>query len=198
MFTCDGLGTKKVPLRHIAYESSGIFGGALMRAQVNPSPDELSTRSLSTAQKSLTARLKHSRLYLLSAAVLFVVLVLQYFISRDPITPQSAVPQRTNALSPFSESVRRQEAYFDQLDPRGSCAPKNVFTLPISEVPLNMALVDEVNRMAAEFELGPEALNKNVKYFLEQMDEGLNKQNAMMAQIPTYVTAVPNGTEKVY
>lgn len=28
-------------------------------------------------------------------------------------------------------------------------------------------------------------------------DEGLEKTGATMSQIPTYVTAVPNGTEKV-
>jgi len=29
------------------------------------------------------------------------------------------------------------------------------------------------------------------------LDEGLEKKGATMSQIPTYVTAVPNGTEQV-
>ena len=39
-------------------------------------------------------------------------------------------------------------------------------------------------------------MNRGVKAFIEQMDEGLGKTGAQMSQIPTYVTAVPNGTEK--
>ncbi|KAI9870692.1 MAG: glucokinase [Pleopsidium flavum] len=59
-----------------------------------------------------------------------------------------------------------------------------------------MSILQEANRVAAEFEYGPESLNKGVKEFIREMDEGLQKQGATMSQIPTYVTAVPNGTEK--
>lgn len=52
--------------------------------------------------------------------------------------------------------------------------------------------------MAAEFTYSKEALNKGVKQFIEEMKEGLGKQGAQMSQIPTYITAVPNGTEKVH
>lgn len=52
--------------------------------------------------------------------------------------------------------------------------------------------------MAAEFDYPKEALNKGVKQFIEEMREGLEKQGAQMSQIPTYVTSVPNGTEKVH
>ena len=60
-----------------------------------------------------------------------------------------------------------------------------------------MALHGEVKRMAAEFEYPPDEVNKGVKEFIKQMEEGLEKQGTTMSQIPTYVTAVPNGTEKV-
>lgn len=61
-----------------------------------------------------------------------------------------------------------------------------------------MHLEKEAKRMAAEFDYPKEALNKGVKQFIEEMREGLQKQGAQMSQIPTYVTSVPNGTEKVH
>ena len=61
-----------------------------------------------------------------------------------------------------------------------------------------MALSEEVKRMAAEFEYPAEDVNRGVKYFMEQMEEGLSKtHDTEVSQIPTYVTNVPNGTEKV-
>ncbi|MCJ1379797.1 glucokinase [Xylographa soralifera] len=59
-----------------------------------------------------------------------------------------------------------------------------------------MSLMDEARQVAAEFEFSAEAVNKGVKEFIKEMDEGLQKVGATMSQIPTYVTAVPNGTEK--
>ena len=60
-----------------------------------------------------------------------------------------------------------------------------------------MALAEEAERIAAEFDLPADEVRKGVKEFLKEMDEGLGKQGAMLSQIPSYVTAVPNGTEKV-
>lgn len=60
-----------------------------------------------------------------------------------------------------------------------------------------MALAEEAKRIAAEFEYPTDELEKGVKEFMKQMDEGLEKQGTTMSQIPSYVTAVPNGTEKV-
>jgi hexokinase len=60
-----------------------------------------------------------------------------------------------------------------------------------------MALHDEVKRIAAEFDYPAEEVNKGVKEFIREMEEGLEKQGTTMSQIPTYVTATPNGTEKV-
>ena len=59
-----------------------------------------------------------------------------------------------------------------------------------------MALAAAAARVAGEFEYTKEDVNRGVKAFIEQMDEGLGKTGATMSQIPTYVTAVPNGTEK--
>ena len=106
---------------------------------------------------------------------------------------------RDRAYSPFGDSVRRQEAYYEQLEPGTQCRPKSVFDpqLPYSRAPTNMALHDEVKRMAAEFDYPAEEINKGVKEFIREMEEGLEKQGTTMSQIPTYVTATPNGTEKV-
>ncbi len=60
-----------------------------------------------------------------------------------------------------------------------------------------MALVEEAKRIAAGFEYPADEVRKGVREFIKEMDEGLEKQGTMMSQIPSYVTAVPNGTEKV-
>ena len=59
-----------------------------------------------------------------------------------------------------------------------------------------MALAAAAERVAQEFEYPAEAVNRGVQEFIRQMDEGLGKDGAMLSQIPTYVTAVPNGTEE--
>ncbi|KAI9876189.1 MAG: glucokinase, partial [Watsoniomyces obsoletus] len=58
------------------------------------------------------------------------------------------------------------------------------------------SLADEVEQVAALFSYSAEDVNKGVKAFIRQMDEGLEKQGTLISQIPTYVTAVPDGTEK--
>lgn len=60
-----------------------------------------------------------------------------------------------------------------------------------------MALAEEAKRIAAQFDYPPDEVRKGVKEFIRQMDEGLEKQGTTLSQIPSYVTAVPNGTEKV-
>ncbi|KAL8706236.1 MAG: hypothetical protein Q9201_000673 [Fulgogasparrea decipioides] len=59
-----------------------------------------------------------------------------------------------------------------------------------------MGLIDDARRAAREFEYSADDVNKGVKEFIRQMDEGLQETGMSMSQIPTYVTAVPNGTEK--
>ncbi|KAB5547225.1 putative glucokinase [Coniochaeta sp. 2T2.1] len=59
-----------------------------------------------------------------------------------------------------------------------------------------MALAAETKAVVAQFDYSDEDVNKGVQEFLRQMDEGLQKDGTSMSQIPTYVTAVPNGTEK--
>ncbi|KAF4968585.1 hypothetical protein FSARC_4058 [Fusarium sarcochroum] len=59
-----------------------------------------------------------------------------------------------------------------------------------------MALADESSRVVQEFDFSDSELNSHVKEFLRQMDEGLQNEGTSLQQIPTYVTGVPNGTEK--
>lgn len=59
-----------------------------------------------------------------------------------------------------------------------------------------MALADETNRIVSEFDFTDDDLNRHVNEFLSQMDQGLQKDGTSLSQIPTYVTGVPNGTEK--
>lgn len=136
-----------------------------------------------------------SNLHVLSAVFLFVVLVFHFLGSRNiPVDfPLDQSP------SHFGDSVRRQEAYYDQLEPGTQCRPKSIFDpdLPYSMAPTNMALHEEVQRMAAEFDYPASEVNKGVKEFIREMEEGLAKQGTTMSQIPSYVTSVPNGTEKV-
>ncbi|KAI1337173.1 glucokinase [Xylariaceae sp. FL0016] len=61
---------------------------------------------------------------------------------------------------------------------------------------MDTPLVKETRRIVGQFDYTDDDVNKGVKEFLSQMNEGLQKDGTSMSQIPTYVTAVPNGTEK--
>lgn len=55
----------------------------------------------------------------------------------------------------------------------------------------------EARRISNELQFSDGCVNKAVKHFMKQMEEGLAKEGATLSQIPSYVAAVPNGTEKV-
>ncbi|KAM4065206.1 hexokinase domain-containing protein [Hirsutella rhossiliensis] len=59
-----------------------------------------------------------------------------------------------------------------------------------------MALASATTRVVSEFDFSDADANRHVQEFLRQMDEGLEKDGTSISQIPTYVTGVPNGTEK--
>ncbi|EQL00568.1 Hexokinase [Ophiocordyceps sinensis CO18] len=59
-----------------------------------------------------------------------------------------------------------------------------------------MALANETKRVVSHFDFSDADVNRHVQEFLRQMDEGLEKDGTSISQIPTYVTGVPNGTEK--
>ncbi|KAM7201895.1 putative glucokinase [Naviculisporaceae sp. PSN 640] len=59
-----------------------------------------------------------------------------------------------------------------------------------------MSLEAETKAVVAQFDYTDEDVNKAVKEFIRQMGEGLENEGTSLSQIPTYVTGVPNGTEK--
>ncbi|KAL2268880.1 hypothetical protein VTJ83DRAFT_3726 [Remersonia thermophila] len=57
-------------------------------------------------------------------------------------------------------------------------------------------LLAETQSIVKQFEFTDDDVNKSVREFLRQMDEGLEKDGTSLSQIPTYVTGVPTGKEK--
>lgn len=51
--------------------------------------------------------------------------------------------------------------------------------------------------VAHEFDYPSDQVQRGVEEFIREMHEGLSKHGATLSQIPSYVTSVPNGTEKV-
>ncbi|TKA64706.1 hypothetical protein B0A55_10096 [Friedmanniomyces simplex] len=125
----------------------------------------------------------------LLTALLFLLVVLTQLLLlprlaplfRPPPSPQPSCPAPVN--NPFI-----QELYCR--------APAHRPGTLYGQSQASMALAAAAERVAAEFEYPKEDVNRGVQQFIKQMDEGLSKQGATLSQIPTYVTAVPNGTEK--
>lgn len=59
-----------------------------------------------------------------------------------------------------------------------------------------MALEAETKKVVSQFEITDQDVNHATEEFLRQMEEGLKIDGTSISQIPTYVTGVPNGTEK--
>lgn len=59
------------------------------------------------------------------------------------------------------------------------------------------AVLEEAKRISAGFEYSTEELNKGVEEFLREMEVGLSREDSGLSQIPSYITSVPDGTEKV-
>merc|ERR1711939_895363 len=135
----------------------------------------------------LSSKSRIPLLYLASGLVLLLLLGVQFFTSRDvrPRPLQKPPPRSGNTLSPFGESVYRQEAYFEQLEPGTQCKPKSLFSaeLPVTHALTNMALEAETKRMVAQFEYTAEDVNKGVKEFIREMEEGLEKEGARLSQL---------------
>ncbi|RDA84583.1 hypothetical protein CP532_1102 [Ophiocordyceps camponoti-leonardi (nom. inval.)] len=74
--------------------------------------------------------------------------------------------------------------------------PVSFATVPPVSRPLTMALADETTRVVAQFDFSDADVNRHVGEFLQQMNDGLEREDTSISQIPTYVTGVPNGTEK--
>ncbi|CAG8983440.1 hypothetical protein HYALB_00000608 [Hymenoscyphus albidus] len=124
---------------------------------------------------------------LASVAFLALVLVLQFLFQRNSLPI-------TFVRRPYSGST-----FSPRIEPT-TCENPPPFPTepPVSKPPISyrMALQAEAKRIAAEFDYSDAEVNKGVAEFIAQMNEGLEKNATTMSQIPTYVTGVPNGTEK--
>ncbi|TVY73143.1 Glucokinase, partial [Lachnellula suecica] len=125
--------------------------------------------------------------HLLSFAFLTLVLIIQFFFADTP-----SIHPRT--LKPYSHTSFSPPAHI--LDTETCESPHPFPTAPPISRPHKMALATEAKRIAAEFDLSDSDVKKIGVEFVEQMKEGLAKNATNMSQIPTFVTAVPNGTEK--
>lgn len=149
-----------------------------------------------TTKVKLSKRSSISPVHVLSGVVLLIVILLQSFSTRDNFLLEIRGERRRPVLP--------VELYNQLVDPErfknyGQCENYRVFGDPFPTCrPSSMALLKEARRIAEQFAYPDEDVNKGVREFIKQMDEGLEKQGATMSQIPSYVTAVPNGTEKVF
>ncbi|KAF2719438.1 hypothetical protein K431DRAFT_305182 [Polychaeton citri CBS 116435] len=112
-----------------------------------------------------------------------------YFPSLLPFTGRSQLrrPSICSPPNPFPQ---------DLVCPRPEQQQQHFLSkLFSSRDPRKMSLASAAARVAAEFEYPAEDVNRAVKAFIAQMDDGLKQKGATISQIPTYVTAVPNGTE---
>ncbi|KAI0195755.1 hypothetical protein EV127DRAFT_477474 [Xylaria flabelliformis] len=154
--------------------------------------DERSVKEVRQSSKDALAQHPTPTLiYLFSVVFLAVVLVTQLFLAdikvqylhiftshpfhRTSSSPPAAIVEGAICESPYPFAT----------------------SPPISPAPaMTNSLVEETKRIVAQFDYTDDDVNKGVQEFLRQMNEGLRKDGTSLSQIPTYVTGVPNGTEK--
>ncbi|KAF2810028.1 uncharacterized protein BDZ99DRAFT_570657 [Mytilinidion resinicola] len=141
--------------------------------------------------------------HLLSAALLLLVLGVQLFAPRLPYEVLSffaASPQKQfwPATPPRATSPALSSAHIPSSPPVCARVEQQLqFSGTFyTNTERSMALEEQAQRVAAEFEFPAEGVRAAVKEFIREMGEGLQKDGTELSQIPTYVTAVPNGTEK--
>ncbi|KAF2172111.1 hypothetical protein M409DRAFT_62919 [Zasmidium cellare ATCC 36951] len=127
---------------------------------------------------------------LVTFVVLLSLVVLQFIL---PLPYSNLLFFRSSYPPQPPPSCPSPNAFVQELYCR---APPHVPGSLYNQSPRSMALAQAAERVATEFEYNKQDVNRGVHEFIRQMDEGLEKTGATMSQIPTYVTAVPNGTEK--
>ena len=60
------------------------------------------------------------------------------------------------------------------------------------------AFIDEAKRIASQFSYPAESVRRDVAEFINEIDEGLTQEGTTLSQIPTFITSVPDGSEKVH
>lgn len=120
--------------------------------------------------------------------VLTLLLFLAPFLAAHYLQPIPRIPLFTTKLSRFP-SIYLSPASIDEL--HSQLAP--ALSKPRHRT---MVLSEAAKKVATEFLIPDEQVQKIVSEFISQLKEGLEKNATTMSQIPTYVTSVPNGTEK--
>lgn len=62
---------------------------------------------------------------------------------------------------------------------------------------MSSTVLDEAARIARQFDYPADDVRRGVAEYMREMEEGLVKEGTTLSQIPTFVTEVPNGSEKV-
>jgi hexokinase len=105
------------------------------------------------------------------------------FFSTDPGHNRNIASDRAAHLRQWCEKPQLASL----LEP-AFCVADNMASSPV---------LSEARRVAAEFDFPAAQLNKAVQFFREQMKDGLEKEGSTLSQIPSFVTTVPDGSEKV-
>ena len=127
----------------------------------------------------------------LPVLALILALIVQFFV---PVYRR--FNYQDQALRPVREAVCPSTPFEPPTClPPPALAPQELHTFD-SLSSRNMALAEAAQKVAKEFDYTTAQLNEAVEEFLREMDEGLAQDGTSLSQIPTYVTAVPNGTEK--
>ncbi|RYP59149.1 hypothetical protein DL769_008656 [Monosporascus sp. CRB-8-3] len=127
-------------------------------------------------------------IHLFSLAFLILVLTAQFFLTDIKFQYSRIFSSRPFSPTIFSPAAIVHEPVCE--------SPQPFPTAPPVSPAHTMALAEETKRITAQFEYTDDDVNKGVQEFLRQMHEGLDKDGTSMSQIATYVTGVPNGTEK--
>ncbi|PYI30112.1 hypothetical protein BP00DRAFT_399328 [Aspergillus indologenus CBS 114.80] len=61
---------------------------------------------------------------------------------------------------------------------------------------MSSPVLQEAVRIARQFDYPADEVRRGVTEYVREMDEGLSQEHTTLSQIPTFVTSVPNGTEK--
>ncbi|KAF4629987.1 hypothetical protein G7Y89_g8156 [Cudoniella acicularis] len=175
---------------HITKTSSRTRRRALSPKSSSPSPQQhlpaIDEANLYKPHK-VSTQSPISLVHIASFAFLAAVLIFQLLFKESlPITKRSPPSYSPTSFSPPAHIVEG-----------ATCeSPLPFPTEPPISRPHKMALAAEAKRIAAEFEFSDDDVRRTVAEFIVEMNEGLAQNATTMSQIPTYVTGVPNGTEK--
>ncbi|KAI1854347.1 hypothetical protein JX265_012516 [Neoarthrinium moseri] len=191
-YLCPAVKLLSQYFRGAAWRKEARPQASLEKDDPNPSPSDFNIAGVEEKARQgdqAVAQGSLSFLHVVSLAFLALVLIAQLFLTDAKFQYSRIFTthsfSRTSLSSPAAiihESVCE--------------SPQPFPTAPPVSRARTMSLVEETKRITAQFDYSDDNVNKGVEEFLRQMNEGLEKDGTSISQIPTYVTGVPNGTEK--